>query len=195
MNKDESNQKNEGSRNKSSSESSKKTASSTEKIIEDIKDVAKKGFENVKEAIDEIEIDTDEFKKDVKKGAKKIKEKAKEFAKELDQNTKEFQEDAMSAGRDFKKGAKDAYDDLTEHNESKRILIGILAIILGPLGIHKFVLGYVKEGLIMLLVTVVSFGFGVWLTGLIGLIEGIIYLTKTDDEFYITYQLNKRSWF
>lgn len=195
MNKDESNQKNEGSRSKSSSESSKKKAGSTEKIIEDIKDTAKKGFENIKEAIDEIEIDTDEFKKDIKEGAKNIKGKAKKFAKELDENTKEFQEDAMSAGRDFKKGAKEAFEDLTEQNESKRILVGILAIILGPLGIHKFVLGYVKEGLVMLLVTVVSFGFGVWLTGLIGLIEGIIYLTKTDDEFYKTYQLNKRSWF
>jgi len=195
MNKDESNQKNEGTRSKSSSESSKKTVSSTEKLIEDVKDVAKKGFENVKEAIDEIGIDTDDFKKDVKEGAKNIKAKAKELVKELDENTKEFQEDAMSAGRDFKKGAKEAFEDLTEQNESKRVLVGILAIILGTLGIHKFVLGYVKEGLIMLLVTVASLGFGVWLTGLIGLIEGIIYLTKTDEEFYKAYQLNKRSWF
>ncbi|MGB0744701.1 MAG: TM2 domain-containing protein, partial [Opitutales bacterium] len=36
----------------------------------------------------------------------------------------------------------------------KKIVAGILGILLGALGIHKFVLGYTKEGVIMLLVTI-----------------------------------------
>ena len=79
--------------------------------------------------------------------------------------------------------------------ESKRIITGILGIILGALGVHKFVLGYTKECLIMLLSTVLTCGFAGSLTGLIGLIEGIIYLTKSDEEFINTYQNNQKGWF
>ncbi|WP_238567166.1 hypothetical protein [Jejuia pallidilutea] len=35
----------------------------------------------------------------------------------------------------------------------------------------------------------------VWVTGLIGLVEGIIYLTKSDADFYNTYQVGKKPWF
>lgn len=75
--------------------------------------------------------------------------------------------------------------------ESKRILCGVLGILLGGLGIHKFVLGYTMEGVIQLIGSVVTCGIG----GLVGLIEGIIYLTKTDAQFIETYQRNKRGWF
>jgi TM2 domain-containing membrane protein YozV len=79
--------------------------------------------------------------------------------------------------------------------ENKKIIAGILAILLGPLGIHKFILGYQKEGVIMLLVSILTCGIGAGVMGLIGLIEGIIYLTKTDDEFYQMYQINQKTWF
>lgn len=81
------------------------------------------------------------------------------------------------------------------NQESKRVLAGILGIIVGVLGIHKFVLGYTKEGIIMLLVTVLTCGFGGFVSSIIGLIEGIIYLTKSDEEFVETYQINKKGWF
>ena len=29
----------------------------------------------------------------------------------------------------------------------------------------------------------------------IGVVEGIIYLTKTDEEFYQTYVVEKKAWF
>jgi len=81
----------------------------------------------------------------------------------------------------------------------KKIAAGILAILLGSLGVHKFVLGYQQEGLIMLVFTVVvgfmTCGIGSSVMGLIGIIEGIIYLTKTDEEFIQTYVENKRAWF
>ena len=30
---------------------------------------------------------------------------------------------------------------------------------------------------------------------IIGLIEGIMYLTKSDEEFYETYMLGEKTWF
>ncbi|WP_372745031.1 TM2 domain-containing protein [Lutibacter sp.] len=75
--------------------------------------------------------------------------------------------------------------------ESKRVIAGILALLLGTFGIHKFVLGYTKEGIIQLIISVFSCG----LLGIIGFIEGIIYLTKSDEEFIYMYQTNKKGWF
>jgi len=79
--------------------------------------------------------------------------------------------------------------------ENKKVLAGVLAIVLGALGIHKFVLGYTKEGVILLLVSVLSCGILAGISAIIGLIEGIIYLTKTDEEFVEEYQVNKKPWF
>ena len=75
--------------------------------------------------------------------------------------------------------------------ESKRVLAGILAILLGSLGVHKFILGYTKEGIIQLILSVCTCG----ILGIIPFIEGIIYLTKSDEEFVYTYQTNKKGWF
>jgi TM2 domain-containing membrane protein YozV len=81
----------------------------------------------------------------------------------------------------------------------KKMVAGILGILLGCLGIHKFYLGMNKEGLIMLLVTIVggalTCGIGVSVMGVIGLIEGIMYLTKSDEEFVNTYVVGKKGWF
>ena len=77
------------------------------------------------------------------------------------------------------------------NEESKRILAGVLAILLGGFGVHKFVLGYTKAGIIQLIITFVTCG----LLSLIGFIEGIIYLTKSDEEFINTYQTNQKEWF
>lgn len=76
--------------------------------------------------------------------------------------------------------------------DNKRIAAGILAILLGPLGIHKFYLGYNTEGFLYLLISICTCGV---LSSLFGIIEGIIYLTKTDADFYETYQVNKKGWF
>lgn len=110
-----------------------------------------------------------------------------------------FSEGANSTANEFKKG----WNDMTHNGQNKKILAGILAIFLGSFGIHKFVLGYQKEGLILLITTIVGYilfcvavgFFVVAITGLIGLIEGIVYLTKTDEEFYQTYQVGRKPWF
>ena len=77
----------------------------------------------------------------------------------------------------------------------KKIPAGILAILLGALGIHKFYLGYTKEGVIMLLVSVLTLGMAAFVMSIIALIEGILYLTKTDEQFAATYVTGRKGWF
>ena len=80
-------------------------------------------------------------------------------------------------------------------DQSQKIAAGICAILLGSLGIHKFILGYTTEGVIMLLLTILTCGIAGIVMSVIGLAEGIIYLTKTDEEFINTYVVNKKGWF
>jgi TM2 domain-containing membrane protein YozV len=75
--------------------------------------------------------------------------------------------------------------------ENKRVLCGVLALVLPGLGIHRFMLGDTTGGILRIVITAVTCGLG----GVIGLVEGIIYLTKTDQEFMQTYQIGKKSWF
>jgi TM2 domain-containing membrane protein YozV len=82
-------------------------------------------------------------------------------------------------------------DDIT----FKRIVAGILGILLGVFGIHKFYLGFPGAGLVMLLVTVFSCGALSPITWTIGFIEGVLYLLKTDRDFYRDYEVRRRTWF
>ena len=77
----------------------------------------------------------------------------------------------------------------------KKIAAGVCGILLGALGVHKFILGYTKEGVIMLLVSMLTVGILAPVMGIIGLIEGIIYLTKSDEEFVRVYVTGKKGWF
>ncbi|WP_343487209.1 NINE protein [Allomuricauda sp. d1] len=124
-------------------------------------------------------------------------DKAEDAANDAKEAAGDFKDEAKKTANEFSEGLKDVGGD------NKKILVGILAIIVGSLGVHKFILGYNKEGFILLGITVVGMvltcvGVGVflvWATGLVGLIEGIIYLTKSDEEFYNTYQVGKKPWF
>ena len=139
----------------------------------------------------------DKAKQKARELGEEAKEKAKEFKEETKEASSEFKEEAKKTAEEFKEGFQTAGGD------NQRILAGILAIFLGWAGIHKFILGYQKEGIILLVVSIIGFvlsciGIGVfmvWATALIGLIEGIIYLTKSDEEFYNTYQVGRRPWF
>lgn len=83
-----------------------------------------------------------------------------------------------------------------------KMAAGLLGIFLGGLGIHKFYLGFTGPGLVFLLVNTVGFAI-TWLflfipnivLGVIGLVEGIIYITKTDEEFEQQYVVEKKQWF
>jgi TM2 domain-containing membrane protein YozV len=78
---------------------------------------------------------------------------------------------------------------------SKKLAAGICGILIGSLGIHKFILGMNKPGLIMLLVTLLTCGAGGVVMSIIGIVEGIVYLTKSDEEFYQTYMVGQKEWF
>jgi TM2 domain-containing membrane protein YozV len=90
-----------------------------------------------------------------------------------------------------------SYSSVPPYNpsDSKRVIAGVIGILLGSLGVHKFVLGYSTAGVVMLLVSVLSCFTLSPVMGLIGLIEGIIYLTKSDEEFYRMYVAQERPWF
>jgi TM2 domain-containing membrane protein YozV len=80
-------------------------------------------------------------------------------------------------------------------NANNKLAAGICAIILNGLGIHKFILGYNTEGLIMLLGSLLTCGLAYPVFAVIGFVEGIIYLTKSDEDFVETYVRNKKGWF
>lgn len=138
---------------------------------------------------------------DAKDNAKKAADKAGEMASNLADDAKEFAGEAKEKATEFAEDAKEALNNLP--SENKKVLAGVLGILLGSLGVHKFILGYNQEGTILLGITIIGWvlscvGIGifiVWITGLIGLIEGIIYLTKSDEEFHNTYQVGKKAWF
>ena len=77
------------------------------------------------------------------------------------------------------------------YRDNKKVLAGVLAIMLGSFGIHKFILGYTKEGVLQILMSFFSCG----VASVIPFVEGIIYLTKSDEEFYQIYQVGRRPWF
>jgi len=76
-----------------------------------------------------------------------------------------------------------------------KVAAGVLAILLGTFGVHKFYLGYNGAGLIMLLLTLCTCFILAAPIYVIALVEGIIYLTKTDAEFEETYVRNTKDWF
>ena len=130
---------------------------------------------------------------------KDLGDKAEDALESAKEKASEFAEDAKETAKEFTDSVKETFNS----GDNKKVLAGILAILLGSLGVHKFILGYKKEGAILLGFTVISYAlmclligaFLVWIPAIIGLIEGIVYLTKSDEEFYQTYQVNKKPWF
>jgi len=168
----------------------KNLADKAEDAVDSAKEKAKNLGEKASEKFEHAKEAAEEF-------GEKAKEKTKEFTEDTKKTANEFADDAKKTANEFTEGAKEAFSGAGGDN--KKMLAGILAIILGALGIHKFILGYQKEGIIMLVITLVigffTCGIGASAMGLVGLIEGIIYLTKSDEEFYNTYQVGRKPWF
>ena len=80
-------------------------------------------------------------------------------------------------------------------NQKSKIVAGLLGIFLGAFGVHKFYLGYTKEAIIMLAISLVSLGTLAAIIELIGFIEGIIYITKSDEDFQSIYVDGHKGWF
>lgn len=84
---------------------------------------------------------------------------------------------------------------LVQKTESKRVFAGLMGILFGVFGIHKFVLGYYKQGFIVIAFNFLTLFLGVLITVPIGFIEGILYLSKSDEDFIQTYQEDEKRWF
>ena len=82
---------------------------------------------------------------------------------------------------------------------NKKLAAGLTGVFLGAFGVHKFILGYTKPAIVMLVVSLaggaVTCGLASFVMGVIGLIEGIIYLTKTTAEFQAEYIDAEKDWF
>lgn len=76
---------------------------------------------------------------------------------------------------------------------AKRVPAGVIALFLGNLGIHKFMLGLTTAGITMLILFFLIIPIPV--LAVISLIEGIVYLTKSDAQFYQDYAINRKQWF
>lgn len=66
---------------------------------------------------------------------------------------------------------------------SKKTLCGIMAIIFGCLGIQYYIIGKIGGGLVTMLLTIVT--CGLW--SILTLVQGILMLTMSDEEFYQKY--------
>ena len=90
-------------------------------------------------------------------------------------------------------------DPTWDEIKNKKLTAGLLGLFFGAFGAHKFVLGYTKEGLIYLGVSIIggiiTCGGALAVSSIVALIESIMLLTKTPEEFKRTYIDNKKGWF
>jgi TM2 domain-containing membrane protein YozV len=75
----------------------------------------------------------------------------------------------------------------------KKTGAGVVALLLGTLGIHKFMLGLTTGGVMMLLLFFLVVPIPV--LSIVALIEGVIYLTKSDEQFFRDYAIDRKQWF
>ena len=90
----------------------------------------------------------------------------------------EHQDVCLSCGKVKEKEKVNVIDP----NAKSKVVAGILGIFVGYFGIHNFYLGYTGKGAAQLLLTIFSCGLLSFVTGLWGLIEGIMILTGSIDR-------------
>lgn len=61
--------------------------------------------------------------------------------------------------------------------QKSKMAAGLLGIFLGSFGVHNFYLGYTGKAVAQLLITVLTCGFGSFVSGIWGLVEGIMILS------------------
>lgn len=78
---------------------------------------------------------------------------------------------------------------------NKKLAAGLTGIFLGAFGVHKFILGYTKPAVIMLVLSLLTCGVGYFIFQVSGIVEGVIYLTKSNAEFEAEYLDGQKDWF
>ena len=69
------------------------------------------------------------------------------------------------------------YNNGQNSTQKSKIAAGLLGIFLGGFGVHNFYLGYTGKAIAQLLITLLTCGFGAFVSSIWGLIEGILILT------------------
>lgn len=75
------------------------------------------------------------------------------------------------------------YDGSGAGEPKSKITAGILALLLGGIGVHKFYMGSWGWGIVFVAAILLTGGFGGIATSICGLVEGLIYLTMSQEEF------------
>ncbi len=66
--------------------------------------------------------------------------------------------------------------------QKSKIAAGLLGILVGAFGVHNFYLGFTGKAVAQLLISVLTCGAGAVVSGVWGLIEGILILTGSIDK-------------
>ena len=129
-----------------------------------------------------------------------LKEELKDLKKKKELEKLQSEVNSLKDGNGTVNAQPSQYSDPSwDEIKSKKTTAGILGLFFGAFGAHKFVLGYKKEGFIYLGVSVVvgaiTCGAALVITSTLALIESIMLLTKTPEEFKRKYIDMKTPWF
>ena len=80
-------------------------------------------------------------------------------------------------------GVRLAQPKVSVTTDKSRVGFALLFLFLGPLGIHDFYIGRAGMGLVWLFSTILTLGFGAFITVPLSFIMGIVWLLKSDEEF------------
>jgi len=71
--------------------------------------------------------------------------------------------------------------------EKNKLVAGLLALFLGGIGAHKYYMGSWGWGIVFTVAVILTMGFAGIVTGIIALIEGIMFLVSTEEAFAAKY--------
>ena len=92
-----------------------------------------------------------------------------------------FQEQLHQFGNE----ASNALDSVFNNGPSgkSRGIAGLLALLMGALGLHYFYIGKTNAGIVFLLISLLSCGFLGVITWVISVIQAVLFFTCTQQEF------------
>ena len=87
--------------------------------------------------------------------------------------------------RQFSNDASNALDSVFNNGPSgkSRGIAGLLALLMGALGLHYFYVGKTNAGIVFLLISLLSCGVFATVTWVISIIQAVLFFTSTQQEF------------
>jgi len=95
------------------------------------------------------------------------------------------QDQQQSQWQQFGNQASSALDSVFNNGPSgkSRGVAGLLAILMGWCGLHYFYLNKTTAGVVFLLISLISCGVLAAVTGIVSIIQGVLFFTSTQQEF------------